>query len=117
MRVYVERNTAAVGKIFLMEYHRSKSVVIVQRAFRAKYANDPPVDKTIYEWYKQFTETGCLCKQKSSGHPLTAEDDVERVRVIRGSQIEHLWLSKKCFFSFPMTVNNSIKVGPLVFLL
>jgi hypothetical protein len=22
----------------------------------------------------------CLCKQKSSGRPLTAEDDVERVR-------------------------------------
>jgi hypothetical protein len=29
----------------------------------------------------QRTETGCLCKQKSSGRPLTAEDDVERVRV------------------------------------
>jgi hypothetical protein len=25
-------------------------------------------------------ETGCLCKQKSNGRPLTAEDDVERVR-------------------------------------
>jgi hypothetical protein len=30
--------------------------------------------------YKQFTETGCLCKQKSSGLPLSAEDDDERVR-------------------------------------
>jgi hypothetical protein len=29
--------------------------------------------------YKQFTETGCLCKQKSSVRPLTAEDDVEWV--------------------------------------
>jgi hypothetical protein len=28
----------------------------------------------------QFTETGCLCKQKSSGRPLNAEDDAERVR-------------------------------------
>jgi hypothetical protein len=27
-----------------------------------------------------FVQTGCLCKQKSSGHPLTAEDDVERDR-------------------------------------
>jgi hypothetical protein len=25
-------------------------------------------------------QTGCLWKQKSSGRPLTAEDDVERVR-------------------------------------
>jgi hypothetical protein len=31
-------------------------------------------------WYKQFTETGCLCKQKSNGCPLTPEDDVEGVR-------------------------------------
>ena len=37
-------------------------------------------DKTVRAWYKQFTETGCLCKQKPSGRPLTAEDDVERVR-------------------------------------
>jgi hypothetical protein len=65
-------------------------VVTVQRAFRAKYANDRHAEKTICEWYKPFTETGCPCKQKSSGHPLTAEDDVERVRVTRGTQIEHL---------------------------
>jgi transposase len=45
----------------------------------AKYAKDLPTDKTIHAWYKQFTETGCLCKQKSSGRPLTAEDDVEQV--------------------------------------
>jgi hypothetical protein len=36
-------------------------VVSVQRAFRAKYAKDPPTDETIRAWYyKQFTETGCL---------------------------------------------------------
>jgi len=63
----------------VLEYYTSKSVVTVQHAFRAKYAKGPPTDKTIRAWYKQFTETGCLCKQNSSGHPLTAEDDVERV--------------------------------------
>jgi hypothetical protein len=64
----------------VLEYHSSKSVVTVQRAFRAKYAKDPPTDKTIRVCYKQFTETGCLCKQKSSGRSLTAEDVVKRVR-------------------------------------
>jgi transposase len=58
----------------------SKSVVTVQCAFRVKYAKNPPTEKTIRAWYKQFSETGCLCKQKSSGRPLTAEYDVERVR-------------------------------------
>jgi hypothetical protein len=65
-------------------------VVTVQRAFRAKYAKDRPTDKTIGAWYKQFTETGCLYKQRSSGGPLTAEDDAEQVRVTRREQTEYL---------------------------
>jgi hypothetical protein len=64
-------------------------VVTVQRAFRAKYAKDPPTDKTIHAWYKQLTETRCLCKQKSSGRPLTTEDDVDVCYVTRGAHIEH----------------------------
>ena len=65
---------APVEKSFcVLEYHTSISVVSVQRAFRAKYAKDPPADKTFRVWHKQFTETGCLCKQKSSGRTLTAE--------------------------------------------
>jgi hypothetical protein len=63
----------------VLEYHMSKSVVTVQRAFHAKYAKDPPTDKTIHAWYKHFTETGCLCKQKSSSCPLTTEGDVDWV--------------------------------------
>ena len=64
----------------VLGYHTSKSVVTVQRVFRAKYAKVPSTDKTILAWYKQFTETGCLCKQKSSGRPLTSEDNVEWVQ-------------------------------------
>jgi hypothetical protein len=40
-------------------------MVTVQRVFRSKYAKDPRTDKTIRAWSKQFTETGCLCKQKA----------------------------------------------------
>ena len=73
---------AAPGKksFRVSEYHTNKSVVTVQHAIRARYAKDPPADMTIRAWYEQFTETGCLCKQKSSGRPLTAEVDVEQVQ-------------------------------------
>jgi hypothetical protein len=56
---------AATGEksFCVLDYHTSKT------------------DKTIRVWHKQFIETGRLCKQKSNGRPLTAEDDVERVRV------------------------------------
>jgi len=57
----------------VLECHTSKSLATVQSAFRTKYAKFPPTDKTICAWYKQFTETRCLCKQKSNGRPLTAE--------------------------------------------
>jgi hypothetical protein len=43
------------------------------------------------------------------------EHRIDVCRVTRGAHIENLWLSKKNFFSFPVAVNNSIKVGPLVF--
>jgi len=77
----------------MLEYHTGKYVATVQRAFRAKYAKDPLTDKIICAWYKQFTETGCLCNQKSSGRLLTAEDDVEWVPasfVTHGVHNEHL---------------------------
>jgi hypothetical protein len=41
---------------------------------------------------------------------------IDVCRVTRGAHIEHVRLSKE-IFSFPVAVNNSIKVGPLVFLL
>jgi len=41
---------------------------------------------------------------------------IDVCRVTRGAHIEYLKLSK-IFFSFPVAVKNSIKVGPLVFLL
>jgi hypothetical protein len=108
---------AAPGERFycVLEYHTSKSVVTVQRAFRAKYAKHPPTDKTIRAWYKQFTGTGCLCKQKSSGRSLTAEDDVEWVLAIFLHTSNISICQRK--LNFPVAVNNSIKVGPLVFLL
>ena len=45
---------------------------------------------------------------------------IDVCRVTRGAHIESLVVKKKKkknFFSFPVAVNNSIKVGPLVFLL
>ena len=43
-----EKMAAPGEKSFcVLEYHTSKSVVTVQRAFRAKYARDLPTDGTI----------------------------------------------------------------------
>ena len=102
MRVYVVRKWPLRGEksSCVLEYQTSKSVVTVQRAFRAKCAQVPPTDKTARAWYKQFTETGCPCKQKSCGRPLTADDDVERFGpvscTVRINQRELQLMSYRC---------------------
>jgi hypothetical protein len=70
----------------------SKPVVTVQRAFRAKFAKEPPTDETIRAWYKQFTGTGCLCKQKSPMLTCVCQEleyriDVWRVTAVHTSNI------------------------------
>ena len=92
----LRENGGSGGEVVLcvvLEYHTNKSVVTVQRAFRSKYAKDPPTDKAIRAWYKQFTENGCLCKQKA---PILTrvwqelEYLIDVCRVTRGAHIEHI---------------------------
>jgi hypothetical protein len=56
MRLYVVRKWPLRGEesFGVCEYHTSKSVVTVQRAFHAENAKDPPTDKTIRAWYNQL---------------------------------------------------------------
>ena len=116
-----EKMAAPGQKSFcVFEYHTSKSVVTVQRAFRAQYAKDPPTDNTICAWYKQFTETGCLCKQKA---PMLTHVCGKNLNIVSMCAVSpwctrrtYIVVKKNCF-SFPVAVSNSIKVGPLVFLL
>ena len=89
-----EKMVAPEQKSFcVLEYHTVSLWLLCNVHFVHSTQRTRPTDKTIRAWYKQFTETGCLCKQKSRGRPLTAEDKVERVRasfVTRGKHFEHL---------------------------
>jgi len=104
----------------VLEYHTSKSVVTVQRAFRSKYAKDPLTDKAICAFCKQFTETGCLCKQKEPMSTRVCDKILNIVSMCAVSPVVHTSNISSCqkkVFSFPVAVNNSTNVGPLVFLL
>jgi len=116
-----EKMAAPGEKSFcVLEYHAINSVVTVQRAFPAKYAKDPPTDKIIRAWYKQFTETGYLCKQKAPMLTRVWGKNLNIISMCAGLPVVHTSNISSCernLFSFPVAVNNSIKVGPLVFLL
>jgi len=64
----------------VLRFEVSRSVITVQRGFRARFREDAPCRNNIKRWYRQFVETGCLCKGKSPGRPSVSDDNIERVR-------------------------------------
>jgi hypothetical protein len=46
-------------------FNRTKSVIKVQRCLWMESAVPPPSKPSIYAFYKQFCEIGCLCKGKA----------------------------------------------------
>ena len=44
------------------------------------YRTEPPMDKTIREWYMKFQQSDCLCAAKRRGRPGPSAETVERVQ-------------------------------------
>lgn len=66
-------------KVFCVEFAKSESLIVVQRAFRTKFGIEPPTRKGIRRWFKQFQQTESLLKGKSAGRPRVSDDDVGRI--------------------------------------
>jgi len=103
----------------VLVYHTSKSMVTVQRAFRAKHAKAfvPPLSCDL-----AYLKARIIAAVKNIGAPMLMrvwqelEYRIDVCRVTRGDT-SNISSCKKNFFSCPVTVNNSIEVGPLVILL
>ena len=67
---------------FVLEFHKTNSVVIVQRAFKLKFNVDPPTNKSNSKWHRGFIERGCICDKRKghSGRRSFSEQVVDRVR-------------------------------------
>ena len=63
----------------------------------------PPTGKTIRAWYKQFTETGCLCKQEAPMLTRVLQELEYRIdvcRVTRGAHRTSLVVKKNLLSVF-----------------
>jgi len=104
----------------VLEYHTRKSVVTVQSAFLAKYAKAfvPPLPRDptdLKTWFNAAV--------KNIDAPMLKRVCGKNLNIVYQRVPCQPWCThrtflvvKKYFFSFPVAVNNSIKVGPLVFL-
>ena len=64
----------------VLRFEVSRSVITVQREFRAWFRKDAPCRNNITSWYRLFVENGCYCQGKSPGRPRVSDDNIERVR-------------------------------------
>ena len=105
------------------EYHTSKSVFTVQRVFRAKYAKTCLQTRPFVRGINNLLK---LVVSASRKHPCCHMccKNLNIVLMCAVSPVVHTSDISSCqkkggetFYSFPVAVNNSIKVGPLVFLL
>jgi hypothetical protein len=80
---------------YLLEYHTNKSVVTVQRAFRANYAKDLPTRPFLFGDLAAL-KTRIITAMKNIDAPLLTrvwqelEYRIDVCRVTRGAHIEHL---------------------------
>jgi hypothetical protein len=80
----------------VLGFEVSRSVITVQREFRARFRKDASHRNNITRWYRQFVETGCLCEGKRPGRPRVSDDNIEFdyhvdvCRVTQGANIEGL---------------------------
>jgi hypothetical protein len=83
---HLPREAAALFKSIVSKYgSRGKCLVYRRRTWRARqphavdthlYRIDAPTSQNIRRWYKQFEETGCLDKGKSTGwHHVSRADE------------------------------------------
>jgi hypothetical protein len=64
----------------VLRFEVSRSVITVQREFRAQFRKDAPCRNNITTWHQEFVETGYLCTGHSPGRPRVSDGDTERVR-------------------------------------
>jgi hypothetical protein len=60
----------------VLEYARCYSVVAVQRSFRRDYGKEPPYKQIILRCYRQFKDSGGLCKVKNTGRTKVPDQTV-----------------------------------------
>jgi len=72
----------------VLEFAKTQSNVTVQLKFRTTCHTEPPMDKTICEWYMKFQQSGCMCAAKQTGRRGPSSETVEHVQetFVRRSQ-------------------------------
>jgi hypothetical protein len=81
----------------ILEFHSSRSVISVKRAFRRRRENTHPAANSTRKWCQKFKETGCISKGENSCQPSVYEETVDRVRqsFLRGPRKSTLQCSRE----------------------
>jgi hypothetical protein len=85
-------------------FQKTKLVTVVKRWFRREFGLNPPTRPSIYAWYKQLTQSGCLHKGNCSRCPPVSAAAVDSVwqRSVHSLQKFTRWASQELAILQPM---------------
>jgi hypothetical protein len=80
--------------ICVLWFFETKSVTKTQRRYRTQHGKDPPSDKAIRRWVKQFQETGSFDAAMEAVTPQMLEnpwrENVHRLDILRDTKGAHV---------------------------
>jgi hypothetical protein len=80
MTSYLNLATVQEKEMFMLWFFETKSVIKEQHLYGAQYGKDPPSDKAIRRWLKQFQETGRVLHRKGTRRSNTSQEVVDRIQ-------------------------------------
>ena len=85
----------------VLQFAKSKSIVMVQRRFRTQYHKDPPTDKPIHTWYNNFEQIGSFSAGKRTGRPSVS--DVYAEHSLGACKSQHIVQNRSCRFHIKLS--------------
>ena len=68
-----------VNAVYVFKYHKSKSVLTVQKRFHVEFGREPPTKMSIYRCYNLFSGAGYISKGKTPGEQQIFETKLHEV--------------------------------------
>jgi hypothetical protein len=82
MTSYLKMATIQEKATYVLWFYETKSVIKIQRLYRTHYGKDPPTDKALRRWLKQFQKTGSVLHRKVAGRLSISQEDTDPIQEV-----------------------------------
>ena len=99
----------------VLEFAKTESIVTVQRRFQIMYHTEPPTDKTIREWYMNFSRVAACALRNEQAATLLEFMYHSRIVLSVGGSVCYMIRNLRCTVTIDWFLANSKKQNAFLF--